>query len=196
MIIPLDLTQLFCPGFTLAAGPPSGFTTDIFSCWGGALWRDCNLTAFKPCLTGPVDFPFASRQSPGGYLCETRILLLALSRYRLTHQLSFSHTKEHKQIIERQAKFVLHRKLSNVYNTEGVIINVPSRKKCLKLWLFLAVVYNVVFLVFSFFLAQRKANLHVGGFISTHSTQWPLQKAMKSHLFFKSGFFLQDAWPK
>ncbi len=24
VIIPLDLTQLFCPGFTLAAGPPSG----------------------------------------------------------------------------------------------------------------------------------------------------------------------------
>jgi hypothetical protein len=28
VIIPLDLTQLFCPGFTLAAGPFSGFTTD------------------------------------------------------------------------------------------------------------------------------------------------------------------------
>ncbi len=35
-IIPLDLTQLFCPGFTLAAGPPSGFTTDIVGCWGGS----------------------------------------------------------------------------------------------------------------------------------------------------------------
>jgi hypothetical protein len=32
VIIPLDLTQLFCPGFTLAAGPPSGFTTDIGCC--------------------------------------------------------------------------------------------------------------------------------------------------------------------
>ncbi len=28
VIIPLDLKQLFCPGFTLAAGPPSGFTTN------------------------------------------------------------------------------------------------------------------------------------------------------------------------
>ncbi len=28
VIIPLDLTQLFCPGFTLAAGLPSSFTTD------------------------------------------------------------------------------------------------------------------------------------------------------------------------
>jgi hypothetical protein len=34
MIIPLDLTQLSCPGFTLTAGPHSGFTTDIVGCWG------------------------------------------------------------------------------------------------------------------------------------------------------------------
>ncbi len=60
VIIPLDLTQLFCPGFTLAAGPPSGFTIDIVGCWGGALWRACNLTAFTPCLTGPVNYPFVS----------------------------------------------------------------------------------------------------------------------------------------
>ncbi len=66
MIIPLDLTQLFCPAFTLAAGPPSGFTTDIVGCWGGALWRDCNLTAFTQCLTGPVDYPFVScHEGPG-----------------------------------------------------------------------------------------------------------------------------------
>jgi hypothetical protein len=32
VIIPFDLTQLSCPGFTLAAGPPSGFTTDIVGC--------------------------------------------------------------------------------------------------------------------------------------------------------------------
>jgi hypothetical protein len=31
VIIPLDLTQPFCPSFTLAAGPP-GFTTDIVGC--------------------------------------------------------------------------------------------------------------------------------------------------------------------
>jgi hypothetical protein len=51
------------------------------------LWRACNLTSFSPCLTGPVDYPFASRhkgpgfKSPGGYSCETRIPLLALTRY-------------------------------------------------------------------------------------------------------------------
>jgi hypothetical protein len=34
VIIPLDLTQLFCPGFTLAAGPPSSVRTNIVGCWG------------------------------------------------------------------------------------------------------------------------------------------------------------------
>ncbi len=53
--VPLDLTQLSWPGFTLAAGLPSGFTTKGVGCWGGALWRACNLTWFSPCLTGPVD---------------------------------------------------------------------------------------------------------------------------------------------
>jgi hypothetical protein len=77
VIIPLDLTQLSCPCFTLAAGLPSGFTTDGVGCWGGALWRACNLTSFSACLTGPMDYPFTSRhkgpgfKSPGGYLCET-----------------------------------------------------------------------------------------------------------------------------
>jgi hypothetical protein len=30
--VPLDLTQLSCLGFTLAAGLPSGFTTDGVGC--------------------------------------------------------------------------------------------------------------------------------------------------------------------
>jgi hypothetical protein len=34
VIIPLDLTQLSCPGFTLAAGLHSGFTTDGVGCGG------------------------------------------------------------------------------------------------------------------------------------------------------------------
>jgi hypothetical protein len=75
VIIPLDLKQLFCPGFSLAAGPPSCFTTDIVDYWRGALWRACNLTAFTSCLTGPVDYPFASRlevQSTGGVLMWNR----------------------------------------------------------------------------------------------------------------------------
>ncbi len=56
---------------------------------GGALWTACNLTSFSPCLTGPMDLPFASChkgpgfKSPRGYLCETGIFLLALSRYKL-----------------------------------------------------------------------------------------------------------------
>jgi hypothetical protein len=40
-----------------------------------------------------------------------------------------------------------------------------------------------------FFLAQRKADLHAGGFIFTHSTQWPPQKAMKLHLFLSLDLF-------
>ncbi len=102
VIIPLDLTQLFCPGFTLAAGPPSSFTTDGVSCWGRALWRACNLASFSPCLTGPVDYLFASHhkrprfKSSGGYLCETRILLLGLSRYNpiLIFPIPLSHRLE------------------------------------------------------------------------------------------------------
>ncbi len=68
VIIPLDLTQLSCSGFTIAAGLPSGCITDGVGCWGGS----CNLTSFSPYLTGPVDYPFASRhkgprfKSPGG----------------------------------------------------------------------------------------------------------------------------------
>ncbi len=56
-------------------------------CWGGALSRACNLTSFSPCLIGAVDYPFAychegpGFKTPGGYLCETGILLLALSLY-------------------------------------------------------------------------------------------------------------------
>jgi hypothetical protein len=79
VIIPLDLTQLFCPGFTLTAGPPSSFTTDRVGCWGGALWRASNLTSFSPCLTGPVNYLFASRhkgpgfKTPGGVLMWNRI---------------------------------------------------------------------------------------------------------------------------
>ncbi len=34
---------------------------------GGALWRACNLTAFTPCLTGPVDYPFAPRHEGPGF---------------------------------------------------------------------------------------------------------------------------------
>ncbi len=87
VIIPLDLTLLSCPCCMCGAGLPSGFTINRVGCWGGGLWRSCNLTTFSPCLTGPVDYPFAFRhkgpgfKSPGGYLCETGILLLALSRY-------------------------------------------------------------------------------------------------------------------
>ncbi len=39
----------------------------IVSCWGGALWRACNLTAFIHSSTGPVVHPFASGVKDPGY---------------------------------------------------------------------------------------------------------------------------------
>jgi hypothetical protein len=89
-------------------------------CWGGALWRACNLTSFSSCLTGPVDYLFASChkgprfKSTGGYLCETGILLLALSRYSKIYILkhpslfkksktdSVSKSKKHEKNFKRQ----------------------------------------------------------------------------------------------
>jgi hypothetical protein len=38
----------------------SRFHAWIVGCWGGALWRACNLTAFIHSSTGPVVHPFAS----------------------------------------------------------------------------------------------------------------------------------------
>jgi hypothetical protein len=72
VIFPLDITQLFCPSFTPAAGLLSGFTTDIVGCWAGVLWRACNLAAFTHSSTGPVVHRFASchegpRFNPQGY---------------------------------------------------------------------------------------------------------------------------------
>ncbi len=32
-----------------------------------SVWRACNLTSFSPCLTGPVDYPFASRHKGPGF---------------------------------------------------------------------------------------------------------------------------------
>jgi hypothetical protein len=80
---------VFCPSFMLAAGPSSDFTTDIVGCWGGALWRACNLIAFINSSTGLVVHPSASpHEGPGfnpqgGYLNETGILLLASSGYTI-----------------------------------------------------------------------------------------------------------------
>ncbi len=42
---------------------------------GGALWRACNLTSFSPCLTGPVDYPFASRHKGLGFKSPEGVLM-------------------------------------------------------------------------------------------------------------------------
>jgi hypothetical protein len=65
VIIPLDFTQLFCPCFTLVAGPPSGFTTDIVGCWGGALSRACNLTVYTVSLVHRVNPLLPAMEDPG-----------------------------------------------------------------------------------------------------------------------------------
>jgi hypothetical protein len=61
VIIPLDLTQLFCPSFTLSAGPPSSFTTDIVGCWGGSpvesLQSHCIHIQFHWSSGPPICFP-------------------------------------------------------------------------------------------------------------------------------------------
>ncbi len=72
----------------------------------GALWRACNLTSFSPCLTGPVDYLFASLhkgprfRSPGGYLCETGILLLVMSRFKLIYRYC-TQVVEYTQLVRR-----------------------------------------------------------------------------------------------
>ncbi len=77
----------FLPRFHARCRSPFRLHNHGVGCWGGDLWRACNLTSFSPCLTDPVDYPFASRHKeprfkfPGGYLCETGIILLALSCY-------------------------------------------------------------------------------------------------------------------
>jgi hypothetical protein len=64
------------------------------------LSRACNLTSFSPCLTGQVDYLFASHhgtqvQIPWGDLCETWILLLAMSRYNAVIDNSMDSFSEH-----------------------------------------------------------------------------------------------------
>ncbi len=82
VIIPHDLTQLFCPGFTLASVPPSGFTTDVVGCWGGG--EPCGepaISLHSHWSSGlPVCFPSQGTQvqNPWGDICETGIILIVL----------------------------------------------------------------------------------------------------------------------
>ncbi len=86
MITPFDLTQLSCPGFTLAAGLPSGFTTDGVGCWGEPCGEPAiSLHSHHVSLvqwTNPL-LPVTRDLGSNPYLCDTGILLLALSRYNV-----------------------------------------------------------------------------------------------------------------
>jgi hypothetical protein len=82
VIIPLDLTQLFCPGFTFAAGPPSGFTTTAVESLQSHRIHTQSHWSSGSTLCFPLWGTWV--QSPEGYLCKTGIILLALSRYNTT----------------------------------------------------------------------------------------------------------------
>jgi hypothetical protein len=78
VIIPLDLTRLFCPGFTLATGSPSRSHVESLKSHYShtqSHWSS-GSTLCSPSWWTRV-------QSPGGYLCGTGIFLLVLSRYKL-----------------------------------------------------------------------------------------------------------------
>ncbi len=72
-----SLTQLFCPSFTLTAGPPSRFTTDIVGCWGSpvkSLQSYSIHTQFHWFSGSTLCFPWweTQVQSPGGGLMWNR----------------------------------------------------------------------------------------------------------------------------
>jgi hypothetical protein len=82
VIIPLDLTQLSCPGFTLAAGLPSGFTTDKSRLLGGSPveslqshmiltmshWSS-GLTCLLPVTRDPGSNPLGGTYVKPGFSC-------------------------------------------------------------------------------------------------------------------------------
>jgi hypothetical protein len=98
---------------------------------GGAPWRACNLTSFSPCLTGPVDYPFASRhkgcgfKSPGGYVCETRNLLLALSCYRRIRPWRYSRRKKTWPVCKGN-NFLGHKNDSDIARPLGISLFIIS----------------------------------------------------------------------
>ncbi len=85
VIIPLDLTQLFCPGFYALCRSSFRLQNRHSRLLGGSpvesLQSHCICTQYHWSSDPPVCFPsWGTRfQSTGGYLCETGILLLALS---------------------------------------------------------------------------------------------------------------------
>ncbi len=85
VIIPLDLTQLFCPSFTFTAGPLSSFTTNSQLLGVESLQSHFILTMSHWSSGLPVCFQSQGThvQIPRGYFCETGILLSALSRFKL-----------------------------------------------------------------------------------------------------------------
>jgi hypothetical protein len=83
------ITQLFCPGFTLATGSPSSFTTDGVGCWGEPCEEPAislhshhvSLVQWTTRLLPVMRDPGSNPQ--GGTYIKSGYLLLALSRYTI-----------------------------------------------------------------------------------------------------------------
>ncbi len=105
----------------------------------------CGEPAISPCLTGPVDYLFASRhkgprfKSPVWYLCEAGILLLALSRYILVNVVVKrveSRGTMFRQKIEVQSgviivsiKIILKNSKSSAWKIHRIYIRLYQRRK-------------------------------------------------------------------
>ncbi len=86
VIIPLDLTQLFCPGFTLAAGPPSSFTTTYTAaggepCGEPTISLHSHTVSLLQWVNPLLPFMMDPGSIPRGVIMWNRDSLLALSRY-------------------------------------------------------------------------------------------------------------------
>jgi hypothetical protein len=88
VIIPLDLTQLFCLGFSLAAGPPSSFTTTESAAGGEPCGEPAiSLHSHHVSLVQRTTCLIPVTRDPGSHplgdtYVQTGILLLAMSRYK------------------------------------------------------------------------------------------------------------------
>jgi hypothetical protein len=86
LIIPFDLTQLLCPGFMLAAGLPSSFTTNGVGCWGGSPVESLQSHSILTMSYLPICFPSQGTQVqiPRGVLMWNRDSPVSVVSLQLT----------------------------------------------------------------------------------------------------------------
>ncbi len=109
------------------------------------LWRSCNLTAFHTMThwsSGlPVCFPsWETRvQSPGGYLSETGILLLALSCYNVLYMCKIPLLSASLRLQKSESTFFIHVLTYSAWPEEVEIFYCQLeglRKGILQIWKF------------------------------------------------------------